>query len=405
MAKMTKPLTATQVEKARNTDKAYKLTDGGGLYLFVSTTGVKSWRIDYSTPLTKKRVTMTLGKYPELSLAQARMMRADIKSTLAVGVDPRQKKKNEERQELLEMGNTFAMIAEEYIQRQDHLAPATQVNNRRHAEYLNEFIGATPINHLKPIDILDACRAAEARGHLEKAKKMRSMAGRVFRYAVATARTERDITQDLRGALKTPQTKHYPAVIDPVEFGHILRAIDSYKGLIETQSALKLFPMLFVRSGEMRHALWSDFNFEEKTWTFTPRKTKRKTGLSLVVPLPKQAIEIFMELQKHRRSDYVFPALHSVAMPMSDSTFTQALRRLGISGDTQSIHGFRASARTMLAERLRYPDRLIEMQLGHKVRDVHGHAYNRATFLDERTEMMQAWADYLDELKADDPGA
>jgi len=122
-----------------------------------------------------------------------------------------------------------------------------------------------------------------------------------------------------------------------------------------------------------------------------------------VVPLPRQAMEIFMELQKHRRSDYVFPALHSVAMPMSDSTFTQALRRLGISGDTQSIHGFRASARTMLAERLRYPDRLIEMQLGHKVRDVHGHAYNRATFLDERTEMMQAWADYLDELKAQEP--
>lgn len=399
MAKNNKPLTYTQVNQAKPSEKPYKLTDGSGLYLYVSTAGTKSWRIDYPEPLTKKRVTLTLGKFPEITLAHARELRGDIKYTLAMGKDPRRVKKDDERQQLLESNNTFAMIAEEYISRQTHLSPATHKNNRRYATYLNKVIGSMPMNQIKPIDVLDACRAVESKGYLETALKMKWLAGQVFRYAVQTAKAERDVTQDLKGALKQPPTKHYPAIIDPVEFGQMLRSIDDYNGSFEVKCALKLMPMLFVRAGEMRYAKWSEFDLEKKTWTFTPRKTKRKTGMSLIVPLPKQAVEILFELAEHKRSEFVFPAIHTTVQPMSENTMNQALKRLGITGDTHTIHGFRASARTMISEQLKYDDKFIELQLGHRVPDMHGRAYNRAQFLDERKEMLQEWADYLDELK------
>ena len=400
MAKNNKPLTYTQVNQAKPSEKPYKLTDGSGLYLYVSTAGTKSWRIDYPEPLTKKRVTLTLGKFPEITLAHARELRGDIKYTLAMGKDPRRVKKDDERQQLLESNNTFAMIAEEYISRQTHLSPATHKNNRRYATYLNKVIGSMPMNQIKPIDVLDACRAIESKGYLETALKMKSLAGQVFRYAVQTAKAERDVTQDLKGALKQPPTKHYPAIIDPVEFGQMLRSIDDYNGSFEVKCALKLMPMLFVRAGEMRYAKWSEFDLEKKTWTFTPRKTKRKTGISLIVPLPKQAVEILFELAEHKRSEFVFPAIHTTVQPMSENTMNQALKRLGITGDTHTIHGFRASARTMISEQLKYDDKFIELQLGHRVPDMHGRAYNRAQFLDERKEMLQEWADYLDKLKS-----
>lgn len=400
MAKIVKPLTDTQVRQAKSTDKIQNLTDGGGLYLHISVAGTKSWRIDLTTPVTKKRVTMTLGRYPDITLADARKLRADIKIQLANGLDPRKVKKDAERQQLLESNNTFAMIAEEYISRQTHLSPATHKNNRYYTAYLNEGIGNMPISQIKPIDVLDACRKVESRGHLETALKMKSMAAQVFRYAVQTARAERDVTQDLKGALKQPPVKHYPAITNPAEFGEMLRSIDNYEGTFEVHCALKLMPILFVRAGEMRYAKWDEFDFEKNTWTFTPRKTKRKTGVSLIVPLPTQAVEILTELTEHKRSEFVFPAIHTVMQPMSENTMNQALRRLGIDGDTHTIHGFRASARTMISEQLKYDDKFIELQLGHRVPDMHGRAYNRAQFLDERKVMLQEWADYLDSLKA-----
>lgn len=400
MAKIVKPLTNTQVSQSKADTKAYNLTDGGGLYLHISTAGTKSWRIDFTTPVSKKRVTMTLGQYPEITLARARQLRTTIKNQLADGKDPRTVKKVKARQARLDSDNTFAIIAEEYISRQTHLSSATHKNNRRYASYLNEHIGDMAINAIEPIDVLDACRQVEAKGHLETALKMKSLAGQVFRYGVQTARCKRDVTQDLKGALKQPPVKHYPAIIEPVEFAYMLRAIDDYNGSFEVKSALKLMPYLFVRAGEMRYAIWDDIDFDKKTWTFTPRKTKRKTGVSLIVPLPTQALEIFTELYKHKRSEFVFPAIHTTVQPMSENTMNQALKRLGISGDQHTIHGFRASARTMISEILKADDRHIEMQLGHRVPDLHGRAYNRTQFLSERRAMMQAWADYLDDIKS-----
>lgn len=399
MAKIIKPLTDSQVKQAKPQDKPYKLADGGRLYLYVSTLGAKSWRMDFTTPVTKKRVTMTLGQYPEIGLADARRLRESIKTQLANGEDPRKVKKDDERQQLLESNNTFEIIAEEYISRQIHLSPATHSNNRRYAAYLSEVIGDMPISQIKPIDVLDACKPVESKGFLETALKMKSLAGQVFRYGVQTARCKRDVTQDLKGALEQPPVKHYPAILDPKEFGAMLRDIDDYQGLFETRSALKLIAMLFVRAGEIRYAKLDEFDLEKKTWTFTPRKTKRKIGTSLVVPLPDQAIEILTALSEHRRSEFVFPAIHTSVQPMSENTMNQALKRLGIAGDTQTIHGFRASARTMISEQLKYDDKFIELQLGHRVPDMHGRAYNRTQFLDERKKMLQEWADYLDSLK------
>tara|TARA_R110000765_G_scaffold400036_1_gene494901 strand:- start:1102 stop:2319 length:1218 start_codon:yes stop_codon:yes gene_type:complete len=399
MAKIIKPLTDSQVKQAKPQDKPYKLADGGRLYLWVSTSGAKSWRMDYVRPIGKKRATITLGLYPDVSLAQAREQRKQIRTMLADGIDPQQQKIDAEREQELLSNNTFAAIADDYMSRKRNVSPATITNNLRQLKRLNKHIGDMVITDIKPIDVLKACRSAEAQGYYETAIKMRTIAGQVFRYGVQTARCERDVTQDLIGALQAPTTKHHPTITDPKELGVLLNAIDSYEGSFEVCIAIKLMPMLFVRSGELRYALWDDFDLDEGTWTFTPRKTQRRTGLSLIVPLPAQVIELIRELSLHARSKYLFPAIHTTVQPMSENTMNQALKRLGYDGTKQTIHGFRATARTLIVEKLKYPENLIEMQLGHNVRDMHGRAYNRTIFLDERREMMQAWADYLDSLK------
>ncbi|MEZ7502275.1 integrase arm-type DNA-binding domain-containing protein [Psychrobacter sp. Arc29] len=400
MAKTIKALTDTQVKQAKTQDKAYKLADGGGMYLYVTKLGAKSWRMNYVRPITKKHATMTLGLYPDVTLAQARQRRSEVRALLAQGIDPQQQKIDDEREQELLSNNTFAAIAEDYMSRKRNVSPATITNNNRQLKRLNKYIGDMVITDIKPIDVLKACRSAEAQGYYETAIKMRTIAGQVFRYGVQTARCERDVTQDLIGALQAPTTKHHPTITDPKELGVLLNAIETYEGSFEVCTAIKLMPMLFVRSGELRYALWNDFDLDAGTWTFTPRKTQRRTGLSLIVPLPTQAIELIRELSLHARSKYLFPAIHTTVQPMSENTMNQALKRLGYDGTKQTIHGFRATARTLIVEKLKYPENLVEMQLGHNVRDMHGRAYNRTIFLDERREMMQKWADYLDELKS-----
>jgi len=327
-------------------------------------------------------------------------MRTDIKYHLANGDDPRDIKIEEERKQLLESKNTFAMVAEEYMSRKTHIAPSTIKNNYRQLKRLNAYLGSMPITNIKPMDVLEAYRSAEAQGYIETAVKMRTMAGQVFRYGVQTGRCERDITQDLLGALKTPVVQHHPTILDTDELGRLLNDIDEYQGSFEVRIAIKLMPMLFVRAGELRYALWDDFDLDEGTWTFTPRKTQRRTGLSLIVPLPTQAVTLIRELSLHARSKYLFPAIHTTVQPMSENTMNQALKRLGYSGSKQTVHGFRATARTLIVEKLGFPEALVKQQLAHRIRDMHGRAYNRTVFLPERKVMMQAWADYLDELKA-----
>lgn len=341
-----------------------------------------------------------MGLYPDISLAQARSLRADLKNNLAIGIDPSEKRKTNEREQLLQSNNTFGAIGEEYMSRKTHIAASSAKNNYRQLKRLNTYLGNMPITAIKPMDVLKACRSAEAQGHIETAVKMRTIAGQVFRYAVQTGRCERDITQDLSGALKTPVVKHHATILDTNELGKLLNDIDDYHGSFAVRMAIKLMPMLFVRAGELRYALWNDFDLDAGTWTLTPRKTQRRTGLSLIVPLPTQAIALIRELSLHARSKYLFLAIHTTVQPMSENTMNQVLKRLGYSGSKQTVHGFRATARTLIVEKLGFPEALVEQQLAHRVRDMHGRAYNRTMFLPERKVIMQAWADYLDELKA-----
>lgn len=395
-------LTLAKIKALQPKEKDYKVTDGRGLYLLVKTNGSKLWRYDYARPLTKKRATYSLGAYPDLSLVDARNMHSELRTMLVKGIDPLEHKKELAREAILAQKSIFEAVALEYIEKKSLTwAETTKINNQRYLSYASAKFGKKPISEVKAIDVLDVCRLEEKKGNYEQALKIRSVVGQVMRYAVACSYCERDVTQDLRGAIITPKANHHAAIIDPVELGKLLNGIDTYNGYLETQIALKLMPYIFVRPGELRFAQWSDIDFDERQFKFTPRKTQQITGVSLVVPLSNQAFNLLKEIEPitRHKSKYIFPAVHTVLKPMSENTMRQALMRLGYTSDEHTIHGFRATARTLLVEKLKYDEQLVEMQLGHRVRDMHGRAYNRTTFIEERTEMMQAWADYLDEIK------
>jgi integrase len=260
------------------------------------------------------------------------------------------------------------------------------------------WIGARPISEIKAPVLLAVLRRVESRGALETAHWIRTIAGKVFRYALATGRAERGPSGDLKGALPQPNEKHYAAIIEPKEVAPLLRAIDGYQGNFVMKCALRLAPMLFVRPGELRHAEWTEVNFDEAVWNIPASKMKMKEPH--IVPLSKQAVEILRELQPLTgASRYVFPSGRSFARPMSNNAILAALRRMGYDKDTMTGHGFRAMARTILDERLQVRPDFIEHQLAHVVRDPLGRAFNRAAHLEERRKMMQEWADYLDRLK------
>jgi integrase len=238
----------------------------------------------------------------------------------------------------------------------------------------------------------------ESRGVRDATHRVRAVVGRVFRYAIATGRAKHDISMDLRGALAPRATRNHPSITDPVKVGQLLRAIEGYEGQIATHAALKIAPYVFVRPGELRAAEWSEFNLDAGEWRIPGERMKM--GEQHIVPLATQVIAILRELQPVTGSGrYCFPALGSGIRPLSDNTLNAALRRLGYSGDEHTAHGFRSMASTLLNEQGWHPD-LIELQLAHAERNKVRAAYNKAQRLAERRTMMQAWADYIDGLKA-----
>ena len=269
-------------------------------------------------------------------------------------------------------------------------------------EVINQYIGQIPVHEIKPTDILKVCQVYEKQEKLETVKKVKVKCGQILRYAVSIGLCERDVTQDLKGALKTPKVTHMAALVEPKEFALLLQDIDHYEGSAITRYALRIAPLVFVRPGELRHAQWKDIDLEQGLWSYTPPKTKSKTGVQHIVPLSTQVIHLLSELAQITRykSEYVFPATTSNVKPMSENTVNQALRRLGYTSEQACGHGFRASARTILEEVLDFPIELIEQQLAHQVKDMHGRAYNRTKHLEKRKMMMQRWADYCDELKS-----
>lgn len=399
MPKLVVPLNDAQIKKAKPADKPFKMFDGSGLYLLIDKNGGKFWRFDYTRPVVKKRNTIALGEYPEVTLADARRKRDELRKQINQGTDPSEEKKRIAAEKILEHNATFKAVAEDWLKRQNY-APASINKATRLLSYAYLAFGDRPISALNPRDILAVCRKLEDRGVLETAREVKIKCGQVMRYGVAIGVCERDMTQDLRGALQTPVVTHRAAVVEPIAFGRLLSDIDHYDGKLTTQIALKIAPLVFVRPGELRMAKWADIDFDKKLWCYTPPKTKRQTGIEHVVPLSRQVVDLLQSLRPYtQHSEYVFPALHTIVKPMSENTINQAIRRLGYASDEMCGHGFRAAARTILEEVLNYPIEIIEQQLAHVVKDMHGRAYNRTKHIDKRTEMMQAWADYLDTLK------
>lgn len=390
-------LTDTKVRALKPRQSPYRVADANGLCMEVRPSGAKVWRYRYR--YLGKASIITLDEYPAMSLQQARTERERLRALLRGGANPAQVAKIEKAIHGERANNTFAAVGLELLAKRtkEGLSPGSVAREKRLIEKDLAVLADLPIVDVTAPVLLAALRKLEQRGVLETAHRARSHAGRIFRYAIATGRADRNPAQDLAGALEQPQAKHFASVTDPAEIGDLLAAMWSYKGSLVTQAALKLAPMLFVRPGELRHAKWVDIDLEAAEWRYVTSKTKT----AHIVPLSLQAIEVFRELHPFtKRSCWVFPGVRSAQRPMSENTLNAALKNLGYGSDTMVGHGFRAMARTVLDEVLGCRPDYIEHQLAHAVRDPLGRAYNRATHLTERRRMMQEWSDYLDELRA-----
>lgn len=398
-------LTPSAVTNAKAQAKPYKLADERGMYLLVKPDGARWWRFDYRRPDTGKRNTLSLGTFPDVSLRMARERREEARRQLADGIDPgavRQearaaKVKAAAAEDMV--AYTFEVAAREWMARQD-VAEVTANKTRWILEaFLFPEIGSTPLTEVTPRLLLDALRKVEATGKLETAKRARVKAGQVFRWAILEGMAEIDPTASLRGALKPPKNKHHAAITDPARIGELLRAIDGFTGQPVTLAALKLAPLVFVRPGELRMAEWAEVDLDGAVWRIPASRMKMKAAH--IVPLSTQSVTILRDLcPLTGDGQYIFPSLRTASRPMSENTVNAALRRLGYGTDEMTGHGFRSMASSRLNEMGWNPD-AIERQLAHaesnKVREAYTHA---AQYLDERTRMMQAWADYLDALRA-----
>lgn len=382
-------------------DSIVKLSDGGGLFLLIDKKGGTYWRFDYFKPITKKRTTLAVGIYPAMTLAEARKHREEFKELLSQGIDPARHKQDQAEKVRFANNNTFEAVAREFMQT-EKLAESTRERNNYIFQYLFDAIGKKPVNEITPRHLLDLCQIYEKQGKSETAKRMRSKAGQVLKYALVLGLCERNVALDIQGLLKPHKTTHHPAVTDPTLLGELLVAIDGYiqRGSVVMCYALEILPHVFVRPGELRHAKWADVNLEERVWSYTPAKTENALGTQLLVPLSDQVCAMFTELKQITGSnEYCFANHWGKTRLLSDSSINKALKNLGWENGETTGHGFRATARTILDEVLKFPIERIEQQLGHQVRDMHGRAYNRTRYLDERIVMMQAWSDYLDSLK------
>lgn len=400
-------------------DPRKRLNDGGGLYLrlFVKG-GSHGWRLDYT--FNGLRKNLSLGTYPDTGLALARKKADDARKLVRQGIDPSEARKaakavvvrDREATRLADAGlppaDSFEAVAREWLA-SVHAAKVTEGHAERTRIRLEQdvfpWVGRQPVDGIKPADLLACLRRVEARGAIETAHRIKQACGQVFRYAIATDRCGRDPSADLREALTPIQARHHAAITDPKRVGELLRAIDAYKGHPVTRAALALGPLLFQRPGELRHAEWEHIDLDAGLWTIPSELMKRSkqgkaTGAPHLVPLSAPALAVLRDLHPLTSSGrYVFPSLRTKDRPMSDAAVLAALRRMGFPKDEMTGHGWRATARTMLAERLDVDEAVIEAQLAHNVRDSLGRAYNRTEFLDQRRAMMETWAAYLERLR------
>jgi integrase len=386
-------LSEARIRSAKPRERAYKLFDERGLFLLVTPTGGRLWRLRYRIGNLEKLIS--LGAYPDVPLKRAREKRDEARRLVADEIDPSADRKARRAAMLV----TFEGVAQEWLDLQSKsLAPETiSILGSRLNSALYPYLGSRPVGAITAQELLSALRRIEARGRNETAHRVRALAGRVFRYAVATGRAQHDIAADLRDALAPVKSKNFASVTDPVRVGELMRAIEGYSGHPVTALALKLAPLVFVRPGELRQAEWTEFDLEGAEWRIPA--ARMKMGELHVVPLARQAVALLEELRPFARGGrYVFHSLRSRDRPMSNNTINAALRRLGYTTEEQTGHGFRTMASTLLNEQ-GFPPDVIELQLAHAERNKVRAAYNKAQRLPERRKMMQTWADYLDGLR------
>jgi len=392
------PLTDSAIRATKPADKPIKLFDERGLLLLVDPSGGKWWRFRYR--FDGKHKSLSMGVYPDVSLAKARERRDEARKLLADGIDPSKNRKAQKAARADRNANSFEVVAREWFAKfkPNWVEAHSDKVIRRLERDVFPWIGGDPIAEVRAPDLLACLRRVESRGTVETAHRALQSCGQIFRYAVATGRAERDPSGDLRGALSTVKGTHLASIIEPTAVGGLLRACDDYQGSFVTKCALRLAPLVFVRPGELRKAEWMEIDLERAEWNIPAERMKMREPH--LVPLSTQAVAILRELQAltgGRR--YVFPGARTNGRPMSDNAILAALRRMGFAKDEMSGHGFRAMARTILDEVLGVRPDFIEHQLAHAVRDPNGRAYNRTAHLTERRKMMQQWADYLDKLK------
>lgn len=388
-----------EIRALKPRDRIYKKADERGLYIEVHPTGSKLWRFKYAYLGKDKR--LALGRYPEVGLAEARDKRDEARRKLREGIDPLAERKRAKLLALYNASNTFGDVAQEYIAKMaaDGRADTTTSKANWLLEQLSPLAGQ-PVADLKPMDVLAALKRIEAKGKYETARRCRSFAGRVFRYAVATGRSETDPAAFLRGALVTPRTKHHAALLDPKAVGELLRSIDAYSGHRVTRLAVQISPHLMARPGEIRQALWPEFDLETAVWRIPAERMKMRRPHA--VPLSRQVLAYLAELHPLTGPDgYVFPAFHTSRRPMSENTVNQVFRRMGYAVGEITAHGLRTTASTLLNESGKWSPDAIERSLAHADKDAVRGTYNRGAYWEERVAMHQWWSDYLDALRND----
>jgi integrase len=387
-------LSQKHIDHAKPAEKPFNLADGGGLILQVQPSGGLWWRLRYR--FAGKQMMLGLGTYPDTSLKMAREKRDAARRLLASDppIDPSQARKAE--RQAATSPETLKAIATEFLEMQTAGAAATTL--RRLELHVFPYLGSKPIARITAAELLAVLRRVEHKGSYETAHRIRSACSRIWRYAIGSGRAEQDIAAALAGQLAPVNAKNFATITEPKRIGELLRAIDGYSGLHSVCAALKLAPLVFVRPGELRAATWDEFDLEEAEWRIPAHRTKLR--VEHVVPLADQAVAILDDLfpLTGSESGYVFPSVRSRSTCMSDNSLNAALRRLGYSNEQMTAHGFRAMASTRLNE-LGFPPDIIEKQLAHAERNKVRAAYNHASYLSQRREMMQFWADYLDSLR------
>ena len=391
------PLTDTLIRSLKPDLKPRKYFDGGGLFLFVPTSGSKLWRMAYRFDGESK--LLSFGEYPTVSLKDAREHREDAKRLLAKGGNPSEQKREAKQARITAERDSFQNIAQEW--HETRMAEFSDKHREtvmyRLETYIFPAIGKVHIAKLETRNIMTVVKPLELRGNYETSRRVLQIISQIFRYAVITGRAKHNIAADLRGALRPRKITHRAAVLEPEKVGLLLQAIDAYEGYFPLVCSLKLTPLVFTRPTELRAAQWKEFDLGAEEWRIPAERMKMRR--QHIVPLSKQTMVILRELQKYSGGGkYLFPSIRTETRPISDATMLNALRRMGYQKHEMCVHGFRSIASTLLNE-LGYNRDWIERQLAHGEQDEVRAAYNYAEYLPERRQMMQDWADYLDRLR------